>query len=146
MLGKDTHRHQSTASGSIFTQNILVDKNLDGKFDEKDDAVSYDFRFAVITSQYSYSNANCMPCAAQDSGVAILGEKSGGGSCVVSARYAPEGNMYVISGTSHNIHTDGSYVDDGTTPDTPLPGAEKSYSGFYDFDAINKGIDAFYSK
>ena len=87
-----------------------------------------------------------MPCAAQERGVAILGEKSGGGSCIVSARYAPEGNMYVISGTSHNIHPDGSYVDDGTNPDTALPGADKSYSGFYDFDAINKGIDAFYSK
>lgn len=146
MLGNDTHRHQSIASGSTFTPNILVDKNLDGIFDEKDDAVSYDFRFAIITSQYSYSNANCMPCAAQERGVAILGEKSGGGSCVVSARYAPEGNMYVISGTSHNIHPDGSYVDDGTNPDTALQGAEKSYSGFYDFDAINKGIDAFYSK
>ena len=146
MCGDDIHRQQSAASGSIFTPNLLVDKNLDGKFDEKDDAVSYDFRFAVITSQYSYSNANCMPCAAQERGVAILGEKSGGGSCIVSARYAPEGNMYVISGTSHNIHPDGSYVDDGTNPDTALPGADKSYSGFYDFDAINKGIDAFYSK
>ena len=146
MLGNDIHRHQSSASGSTFTPNILVDKNLDGKFDEKDDAVSYDFRFAIITSQYSYSNANCMPCAAQDRGVAILGEKSGGGSCIVSPRYSPEGYLYVISGTSHNIHPNGKDVDDGTTPDTALSGAQKSYGGFYNFDTINKGIDTFYNK
>lgn len=146
VLGEDTHLFKSTLSDSVFRTNILVDKNLDGEFDAKDDAVAYDFRFAVITSRYSYSNANCMPCAAQDGGVAILGERSGGGSCIVTAHYYPDGCMYCVSGASKNIHPNGADVDGGTVPDTALPGAAESYSGFYDTDAINTGIDAFYSK
>ena len=146
MLGSDTHFYKSSASDSKFKTNILVDKNLDGNFDEKDNAVSYDFRFAVITSQYSYSNANCMPCAAQDGGIAILGETSGGGSCIISAHYFPNACLYSISGSSYNIHPDGTDVDSGTKPDTALPGADKSYAGFYDLNTINAGIEAFYNK
>ena len=146
ILGEDTHYYKSSVSDSTFKTNVLVDKNLDGKFDKKDEAVSYDFKFAIITSQYSYSNANCMPCAAQDGGVTILGEPSGGGCCMVTARYYPNGCLYSTSGSSYNIHPDGKDVDSGTVPDTVLPGAKDSYKGFYDFDAINKGIDAFYKK
>ena len=146
ILGEDTHFNKSIASGSTVKTNILVDKNLDGKFDEKDDAVKYDFRFAVITSKYSYSNANCMPCAAQDGGVAILGESSGGGSCVISGHFTPDGILYSISGSSLDIHPNGEDVDAGTAPDTALSGAKEGYKGFYDIDAINKGIDAFYNK
>lgn len=146
ILGEDTHYYKSSVSDSTFKTNVLVDKNLDGKFDKKDEAVSYDFKFAIITSQYSYSNANCMPCAAQDGGVTILGEPSGGGCCMVTARYYPNGCLYSTSGSLYNIHPDGKDVDSGTVPDTVLPGAKDSYKGFYDFDAINKGIDAFYKK
>lgn len=144
MLGEDTSYSKSSVSGSIFKNNLLVDKNLDGEFDEKDDAVSYDLRFAVITSQYSYSNANCMPCDAQDRGIAILGEKSGGGTCNVSPRYYPNGCLYSISGSGCKIHSNGENMDSGTVPDTALPGADKRYEGFYDIDAIIEGINAFY--
>ena len=144
MCGEDDHLTKSSFSDSTFRTNLLVDKNLDGAFDERDDAVSYDFRFSVITSRYSYSNANCMPCAAQDMGVAVLGEPSGGGSCIISAHYYPDGCMYAVSGSSKNIHPDGRDVDSGTAPDTVLPGAGEDYAGFYDIDAINAGIDAFF--
>ena len=144
MRGEDTHRTKSALSDSVFRTNIRVDKNLDGVFDEKDDAVSYDFRFAVITSRYSYSNANCMPCTAQERNIAVLGEKSAGGCCIVTAHYFPDGCMYSISGSSKNIRPDGSDVDSGTVPDTVLAGAEQSYKGFFDINAINAGIDAFY--
>ena len=146
ILGEDTHYYKSSVSDSTFKTNVLVDKNLDGKFDKKDEAVSYDFKFAIITSQYSYSNANCMPCAAQDGGIAILGETSGGGSCIISAHYFPNACLYSISGSSYNIHPDGTDVDSGTKPDTALPGADKSYAGFYDLNTINAGIEAFYNK
>lgn len=146
MLGEDRHLTKSTLSDSTFRTHLLVDKNLDGVFDEKDNAVSYDFRFAVITSRYSYSNASCMPCAAQEGGVAVLGEKSAGGCCITSAHYYPNGCMFSISGSSKNIRPDGEDVDAGTDPDTALPGAAQGYGGFYDIDAINAGIDAFYNQ
>ncbi len=85
-----------------------------------------------------------MPCTAQERNIAVLGEKSAGGCCIVTAHYFPDGCMYSISGSSKNIRPDGSDVDSGTVPDTVLAGAEQSYKGFFDIDAINAGVDAFY--
>ena len=39
-----------------------------------------DMNFAILTSKASFSSGNFMPCIAQEKGIAILGETSGGGT------------------------------------------------------------------
>lgn len=132
-------------TGNTFKEIADVDKNLDGKFDEKDDTVTYDLNFAFLTSSSSFSCANLTPCTAQDNGIAILGEKSGGGTCNIAPHFFPDGGMYTLSGLYTTLHDNGEDFDSGAIPDVVLPGADKDYEGFYDIDRINAGIKGFYS-
>ncbi len=134
----------SAISGNTFRSKNIVDKNLDDKFDDKDEKEAYDFNFAVLTSSASFSCANLMSCTAQDHGIVILGETSGGGCCNIAPHFYPEGGIFTISGSSKLIHDNGEDFDSGATPDVPLPGAEDGYEGFYDIRTMNAGIEAFY--
>ena len=133
-------------TGNTFTEIYSIDKNLDEKFDEEDDKEVYDFQYAVLTSRYSFSCANLLPCAAQDNGVVILGETSSGGACNFAIHFLPDGSLYTVSGSIKLIHANGRDYDSGAAPDVPLPGYDDNYEGFWDIDAINAGIDSFYSQ
>lgn len=100
-----------------------VDTNLDGKFTDAD--ARTDFNYYILTSNLSFSCANAFPAIAQNMGVAkIIGETSGGGSCVVFPTCTADGMPYQISGItristvdSAGVFTD---VDAGVTPDYQL--------------------------
>lgn len=146
-VGNDEHVEQYVATGNMTRCVAVMDKNLDGVFDEKDDEVKYDFNFAVMACDSSYSSANCLPCMAHDRGICIVGEKTPGGSCNVTARFLPNGTGYSISGTSKYLLCDGSEgidADVGAIPDVKMPGLEANYEGFFDASAINRGIAEFY--
>lgn len=132
-------------TGDRYYAIDTVDNNLDGEFDDKDDAVKYDLQYAVLTSRVSFSCANLTPCLLQDHGIPVLGEQSGGGTCTVTMHYDPAGYAYAISDSIRITHADGSDLDGGAVPDVPLPAKEAQYKGFYDLAAINQGIEAFYA-
>lgn len=121
-----------------------VDRNLDGEFDDRDDEVSYDLNFGVLTTQFSFSAANAMACQLQDCGVAVLGENSGGGTCAVSVHFDAAGYAYVLSDITVMTHPDGTDLDSGAKPDVKLPSKNASYKGFYDFAKISEGIEGYY--
>ena len=144
MCGDYSLREIDMMTGNLYELNAQVDKNLDGEFDKKDDKVKYDFHFAILTSQSSFSSANMLPGAAQDSGIAILGENSGGGACNIVIHMFPDGTVYSLSGSYKIIHKNGEDVDTGAHPDVVLSGKDEEYAGFYDIARINEGIDQFY--
>lgn len=131
-------------SGNRYKPDSRVDKNLDGKFDEEDDKVKYDFEYAVLTTAASFSCANLLPCFAQDNGICIVGEKSSGGTCNVTVHLFPDGALYTTSGSSKILRSDGSDNDKGAIPDAELSGEDDNYSGFFDIEKINAAIDSFY--
>ena len=123
-----------------------VDKNLDGRFDRKDDEIKYDLSFSVLTSGATFSAANAAACLLQDNGIPVAGETSGGGSCAMALHYHAIGYAYAMSDPLTLIHSDGTDLDGGAQPDIEMPGKSASYLGFYDFQAIADGAREFYEK
>lgn len=94
-----------------------VDRNLDGKFDEKDKEVHYDLNFCVLTSRFCFSCGNYFPSLCRDAGVFLAGEQSGGGSCGVGAYRTPEGFSYQISSNRGRLSDkDWTNIDGGIPP------------------------------
>ena len=60
ICGESDIRFEDTVTGERTCVSYLTDTNLNGAFDEQDLAVSYDFTFVVLTSEYTFSSANAM--------------------------------------------------------------------------------------
>ena len=117
-------------SGGLSSLHYAVDTNLDGKVDSSD--LMSSFRFFVLTSTYSFSCANLFPSICKQNGLAkIIGEKSGGGACVVHSSITADGMPFQMSGLSRLSYRDSKGtihdVDDGVSPDYAF-----SRKSFYD--------------
>ena len=144
-----------------FTYTSHSDVNGDGQFNENE-AYGDQFNFYILTSDWSVSCGNAFPCFAQEMGVKIIGETSGGGECAVSIHYLPN-SQYIYH--SSNLHI-GSYnsanksfkgFEDGATPDIPLTenntpmctvndNGDPTFNipgGFYDIDALSEKITQY---
>ncbi|MBQ9467866.1 MAG: hypothetical protein IJU52_02535 [Clostridia bacterium] len=136
-------------TGSIYELVYDIDLNLDGEFTDEDDQVAYDFNFAVLTSHCAFSCGNMLPMHAHDLGVMVIGETSGGGSCVVTERYLADGFAFPISDISKSVLVDGTDFDFGAEVDVDLTVEDGDgyidYSGFYDIDALGELVEAFYA-
>lgn len=152
-----THQNQFTlnltnaVTDNRLTSESMVDVNLDGKFDEKDIEVGYDFNFAILTTNCSFSSANMLPCVAQDNGIPIIGETSGGGTCMISKQTYPAFGNYAISNQLMMTHENGKDLDAGAapnfslvTPGVPEMGISADYKNLYDLKTISKDIVEFY--
>ena len=108
-------------------ENYHVDTNLDGRFDD-DDGYGGQYNFYILTSGSSYSCANAFPYYAQQQGLAtIIGEKPGGGDCVVAYYVDAYGHVGAISGFKQLGIMDGdSFISDesAVTVDIPFEGDE----------------------
>lgn len=144
MCGESAIYQYNTLTGNLYKEDPVIDRNLDGKFDDKDKDVKYDLNFAILTSHHSFSSGNMLPCLAKKQGVAIIGETSGGGTCALAMRYLPDGMSCYMSSDMVITYPDGTDVDAGAEPDTELDVSD-SYERFYDFDKIDDGIDHFYN-
>ena len=127
-----------------------VDTNLDGKFDEKDKEVKYPFRFAILTTHRSFSSGNLLPFAAKSCGIMVLGEKSGGGSCMISTTPMGDGLPGVYSLSFKFSDKNWTDVEVGVTPDKVLEiktkeDGSKDYSAFFDIPSLSKYINEFYA-
>lgn len=133
----------NTLTGNRYKEDPKVDKNLDGKFDNKDDALKYDLNFAVMTTKHSFSSANMLPCIAQKNGVAVIGETSGGGTCALAMRFAPDGSFYYMSSDMKLTYSDGMDIDAGAKPDIEINTSD-GYDSFFDFGKIESDIESYY--
>ena len=116
--------------------NPHVDINNDGKYD-LEDCFGDDFNIYILASDCSFSCGNAFPCAAQLHGDAkIIGQKSGGGECVVSVHYLPNSEYVYHSGNIHIGALDKSQkefigFENGATPDIEIEIGANFYSVEY---------------
>ena len=148
IISGQAYRHQYDAyTGQDEIIWYDVDLNFDGVFDEKDNEVSYPFKFAVIAGANTYSAANYLTSMAKDNGVCVLGEQSGGGACSPQPTPESEGTMFNLSARYKLVDRNNEHVDFGIVPDVVLTvekDGETDYGRFLDFEEISRLIDAFY--
>ncbi len=135
-------------SGYRREEAFTADKNHDGSFDEKDEEIRYDFRYAIMISDYSYSCGNTMPNLAHLEGIPLLGSATGGGGCNVEMLTLPgECTPYRISSTW--TMTDSSYrtIDEGIAPDEVMlviNGDKIENASLYDPKELSAAINRYY--
>ena len=148
IISGQAYRHQYNAyTGQDEIIWYDVDLNFDGVFDEKDNEVSYPFKFAVIAGANTYSAANYLTSMAKDNGVCVLGEQSGGGACSPQPTPESEGTMFNLSARYKLVDRNNEHVDFGIVPDVVLTvekDGETDYGRFLDFEEISRLIDAIY--
>lgn len=141
-----------TLTGNISDDRYELDLDLDGEINDQDKDVYYDFEYAVLTSHFSFSCGNLLPTLAKDNGIAVIGEKSGGGACMLLINFTPELMPFTISGYEKMITAKNEDADYGITPDYELTKevtdendfTSTDYSGMYDIAAYSSMIDEFY--
>ncbi len=130
----------NTLSGALATGVYNVDLNLDGKFDENDWGLRNKKRFCLISSN-SFSCGNLVPNIFKNSHqVTLIGQTSGGGSCMVLPMTTVYGTFFQISGYSRLAFTkNGSFydIDRGAEPDFPIAFPES----YYDREALTETIN-----
>ena len=149
--------NQGTLPGKLALNNdklsiqAFADKKLDGKYNDKDNAVNYsNLRIAVLTSELSYSCANIMPAVFKNNGVPIIGQKSRGGGCDLIFHLGPYGIPVQVSGP--NTFTDTKYneIDAGVTPDAVIIDENvysiNDYMKLYDINTIRQAINKHYAR
>ena len=121
MTGRDYLCGYNALSKQYFKVYFDIDRNLDGKIDDKDKEVRYDFHYGALVSNASFSCGNMFPYLIKDEGGVVIGERSSGGSCSVQKAALSEGFSFMISGYKFKL-TDSRHSDLelGIEPDIPL--------------------------
>lgn len=118
-LGESVISLNNTFSGSEAMNAYRVDANLDRKFDENDTLGSR--KLYCLTSRVSFSCGNLVPNLFKNSGkVSLIGQKSGGGACVVAPVSLADGTIFRVSGDRRlNTVKNGTFynIDQGADPD-----------------------------
>ena len=90
--------YRDLLSRDYRTEWYHVDTNLDGRFDDED-GYGGQYNFYILTTGASYSCGNALPYFAQQRNLAkIIGEKPGGGDCIVGTYLDAYGRVGAISG------------------------------------------------
>ena len=122
----------------LTSAHCRVDINEDEKYDAND-CYGNDFNFFILSTDCSFSCANAFPCCAKAAGTAkIIGEKSGGGECVVGIHYLPNSQYVYHSSNMHLGNYDGKTnvftgFEGGAEPDIAI----SDYADFYDIEKLN---------
>ena len=124
-LGEASIALRDTMTGAMSIMYYKCDLNLN-EFSSDDDGDSLVGRYNLycIISPESFSCGNLVPAFFKDScEVTLIGQRSGGGSCVVLPCTSASGTRFQISGTSQiALVKNGTFynVDDGIDPDIVL--------------------------
>lgn len=133
---------ENTMTGQRAKTTYVVDRNFDGKFDERDRDVRYDLNVAVLTSGFSFSCGNLFPSMMKDLNLLVIGERSGGGGCAIQQMVTADGFDYHIS-SFRTLLTDKNWnnIDSGIEPNITI-----EHSKFYDIEYLGKLIEEWYAK
>lgn len=141
-LGTGMYSIHNTMTGAMMTDYVHVDLNLDHKFDEKDSLQGY--KLYCLESFNSFSYGNLVPSVFKNSHkVTLLGQTSGGGSCMVLPCTSATGTVFQVSGPLRMAFTkNGSFydIDQGAEPDFYIDD-EKN---FYDRKALTEYINGLF--
>lgn len=145
MTGRDYLRGYDELSKQYFNVYFDIDRNLDGEIDDEDDAVSYDFNYAVMISGASFSCGNLFPFLVREEGGMVIGDRSGGGSCSVQKAALSEGFEISISGSKFKLtDNSGADLEAGAVPDVQLEiGTKKETNEFTGEETIVQDYSAF---
>ena len=131
----------NTFSSGQSTCLYSVDTDLDHQFTD-DDYLAYEYHLYCLTSGNSFSCGNLVPWIFKTSGlVTLIGDTTGGGSCVVQNMTTAWGSTFQTSGYSRLAFLkNGSYydVDQGIEPDVVLTRLES----YYDRERLTSIINA----
>lgn len=142
LCNKSDIYYENSLTGQHFKVSYDVDRNLDGKFDEKDDEMTYHLNFGLLTSGYSFSCANLLPALLKDYGIPLIGERTGGGSCCVIYNPSADGFGYIYSSHRARLNnTKGENIDTGIEPTYPL----ETVDDFYDFSKVSQLMNSYYA-
>ncbi len=135
MLGNQTRISiENPLTHGNATTYYQVDVNLDGQYNLNDDTLENYNKF-ILTSNYSFSCGNALPCFAKDSQkVRIIGQTSGGGCSQVFPLITTDGTTFNISGNmvlSYEKNSHYEHIDNGATPDFVITDKEKIYDRSY---------------
>ena len=129
-LGETPFSLTSPATGALSTSFCRADVNLDREFNDLDTVA--DKNLYCLVSPVSFSCGNLVPWVFKASGaVTLLGDTSGGGSCVVRFMSSAWGSLFSMSGTKRiSFVKNGSFydVDRGVDPDVFLTRKESFYN------------------
>ena len=144
LLSKDNLGYfylKNELTNEISKNTFRVDSNKDGVYDEKD-CFGNDFDFYILTSNQSFSCGNALPYIASNifNHVRIIGERSGGGECVVDTALLSNGIFYYHSGVEHLIIYDEKNKTVSGVEDGVAPGYTLLYSDFYNIEKLNEAI------
>ena len=134
---------RDTMTDALSIMNYDCDLNLNevSREDDGDNLVGR-YRLYCLVSPVSFSCGNLVPAFFKDSHqVTLIGQRTGGGSCVVLPCSTASGTLFQISGTQQiALVKNGTFynVDEGIDPDIVLTQAES----FYDREGLVELIHA----
>ena len=148
----------NTMTGNLSKSTARLDLNLDGKIDDADKDVYYDYDFAMLATGVAFSCGNLLPVLAAEAGIPVYGEASGGGTCNLLPIYFGASHFYTLSGPSKFLRGDLTDVDTGCKIEKEIKkpltddigAADPAIYGIYDFsdlfdaEIIGAAIDEFY--
>lgn len=130
---------RNTLTGQTVRAVFETDCNFDGVFDERDSEARFDFNYGVLTTRQAFSCGNLFPIVMRESGAAVLGETSGGGSCCIQIGTDDHGLRYVMSSCQWQLlDENGASVESGCPVDIPIPTLS---IGFLDRIVGEMGVD-----
>ena len=145
ILYDDSHLcYKNTMTEQYIDCFYEVDRNFDGKYDEKDKEVKNRLNVGVLCSACTWSCGNLFTAQMKEHGALIIGETSGGGSCAIQHLSTADGLDYCISSfRSHATYCGGQSVDPGIEPHKLLDRKNHPES-FYDIEALGRMMDEYY--
>ena len=125
IMGLTTGRNDLYGRNRLTGQSMHIiyetDNNFDGVFDEKDLEARFDFNYGVLTTRQAFSCGNLFPIVMRESGAAVIGESTGGGSCCIQVGTDTHGIRYVMSSCQWQLlDAAGRDVEGGCTVDIPI--------------------------
>lgn len=140
LIGKHYIDTMNPLTGARTHATFATDINLDGKIDENDVPLCKDYKIYMLDSKFAFSCGNLFPVAAKynNPNVTILGDVTGGGTCVVSGGYNGLGATFIKSGLmmlTKKTATGYTNIEDGAAVDKPI-GYDKMLDRSYIVDLL----------
>ena len=149
LLGENGYYYISAPTGNRAKDVYAYDLDQDGTYEDGKETFNYKFNFGILCSSASFSCGNSLPCYAKEAGIPILGETSGGGTCLLGAFDLPNAITNSISSYTTMQYKNGGDMDGGATPDYDLTrktaDGEVDYTDFFNFALLDSIMDKHYA-
>ncbi len=133
--------YKNTITQEISDLHYRVDLNQNGVYGDAGDTYKNDYKFFIMTSNFSFSCGNAYPTFAKAGHMAtIIGEESGGGACCVGSYVTASGTVLRFSSPFQFgglVGTTWVANENGVTPDHSF-----SRNNFYNDSAINTFVNS----